>query len=80
MIAVNNKILCENCFMEIRKEPCPYCGFDVEKEAARDAQVLKRGSTLDNGRYIIGDIIGRGGFGITYLAYDNKGQSYLPPP
>ncbi|MBQ9359473.1 MAG: leucine-rich repeat protein [Lachnospiraceae bacterium] len=72
MIAVNNKILCENCFMEIRKEPCPYCGFDVEKEAARDAQVLKRGSTLDNGRYIIGDIIGRGGFGITYLAYDTK--------
>ncbi len=72
MIAIGSRILCESCFMEIKREPCKYCGFDSERSASRDMQVLKRGSTLDNGRYIIGDIIGRGGFGITYIAYDTK--------
>ena len=72
MIAVNNKILCESCFMEIKKEPCPFCGFNGDEAEEPDSYVLKRRSTLDGGRYIIGDVIGKGGFGITYMAYDSK--------
>ena len=75
MIAVNNKILCESCFMEIKKEPCPFCGFNGDEAEEPDSYVLKRRSTLDGGRYIIGDVIGKGGFGITYMAYDSKLQS-----
>lgn len=70
MITVNNKRLCENCFMETETEPCPYCSFDKDN-GKRDITVLEMGSVLD-GRYMTGGVIGKGGFGITYLAYDIK--------
>ena len=70
MITLNNKKLCENCFSEISSEPCPHCGF--EKSTHRqDPIALVPGSIL-NQRYMIGGVIGKGGFGITYLAYDIK--------
>ncbi|MCM1184486.1 MAG: YARHG domain-containing protein [Roseburia sp.] len=70
MIAINNKTLCEYCFKEIDKEPCPHCGFS-RGAYVRDPVVLAVGSVLEN-RYIVGGVIGKGGFGITYLAYDRK--------
>lgn len=69
MITVNDKNLCENCFMETDQEPCPFCSYGKKKR--RDFSVLGMGSVLD-GRYMIGGVIGKGGFGITYLAYDIK--------
>ncbi|MCR5411241.1 MAG: serine/threonine protein kinase [Lachnospiraceae bacterium] len=69
MITVNDKKLCENCFMETDQEQCPYCGY--RKINRRDNTVLEMGSVLDS-RYMIGGVIGKGGFGITYLAYDVK--------
>lgn len=70
MITLNNKKLCENCFSETTVDPCPHCGFT--KSAYRhDPITLAVGSIL-NQRYMIGGAIGKGGFGITYLAYDLK--------
>lgn len=67
MIEFNGKKLCENCFEEITSQPCPHCGFDPATPVS-DYSVLKPGSILP-GKYIVGRTIGKGGFGITYLAY-----------
>lgn len=70
MIKIKNKILCEYCFAEIEKEPCPECGFNKASYVC-DPTLLPLGSVLED-RYVIGRCIGKGGFGITYLAYDKK--------
>ncbi len=72
MIEINGKKLCECCLSEIESEPCRFCGF--EKAGAREeVGVLTAGSVL-LGKYIVGKVIGKGGFGITYLAYDIKNE------
>ncbi len=72
MIEINGKKLCECCLSEIESEPCRFCGF--EKAGAREeVGVLAAGSVL-LGKYIVGKVIGKGGFGITYLAYDIKNE------
>lgn len=38
------------------------------------AKALAKGTELDDGSIVIGDKIGQGGFGITYLAFDRKRQ------
>lgn len=70
MIELSGKKLCENCFSEVCGEPCSNCGYDP-KTGGHDPLTLKPGSIL-RGRYIAGKCIGKGGFGITYLAYDAK--------
>ena len=75
---------CLNC-MEEKPEGqniCPYCGYDEETTEERFDQ-LKPGSLLNN-RFTVGRPLGRGGFGITYIAWDNSLQrkvaikEYLP--
>lgn len=60
---------CRNCFSQKsgKDKVCPACGF--EKNGGDQSPALPRGTRLA-GRYIVGGCIGRGGFGITYLAYD----------
>ena len=63
---------CINC-MEEKPEGqsvCPYCGYDEEITEERIDQ-LKPGSVL-NDRFVIGRPLGRGGFGITYIAWDRS--------
>ncbi|MDO4877373.1 MAG: serine/threonine-protein kinase, partial [Oscillospiraceae bacterium] len=60
--------VCYGCFKE--KEPgtvCPKCGFNENSE--RPYLAVPIGTILD-GRYLIGKVLGVGGFGITYLGYD----------
>lgn len=61
---------CFQC-MEIWKENdtvCPHCGR--EKGIAREnARALPPGTILD-GKYLLGEVIGEGGFGITYIGID----------
>ena len=67
------KHLCYNCFQEREapEGPCPYCGFDLAENEKKFPVALRAGTVL-NGRYIIGRVLGQGGFDITYLAWDTK--------
>ncbi len=47
---------------------CPHCGFD-QSTPKKESYHLDPGYML-NDRYIIGNAIGSGGFGITYIAWD----------
>ncbi|MDE7360461.1 MAG: serine/threonine protein kinase, partial [Oscillospiraceae bacterium] len=71
MIEINNKKLCESCFAEIdAAETCPCCGYN-RSEFTPDPMVLPLGTKL-NDKIIIGRVMGKGGFGITYLGYDTR--------
>lgn len=50
--------------------PCPHCGFDNRTYVSAPNHLFPL--TPLNGRYVIGKVIGSGGFGITYKAYDNQ--------
>ena len=61
--------LCQYCFMPFTGfGACPHCGHTVG-EPRKGAQQLPLGTILD-GKYQLGMVLGQGGFGITYLAYD----------
>ena len=49
-------------------DTCPHCGFDLRTYVA-DPMALSLGTLLKD-RYLIGKSLGSGGFGITYLAWD----------
>ena len=68
--------LCYNCFSqrESLEGPCPCCGFDLAENAKKFPVALRAGTVL-NDRYIVGRVLGQGGFGITYLAFDTQLQT-----
>lgn len=51
-------------------EVCPHCGY-VEGTIPEEAIHMEPGTTL-NHRYIVGKVLGYGGFGVTYIAWDAK--------
>ena len=60
---------CLNCFMPISGEIiCPSCGYDHSK-GKKYSGVLSP-FTLLNNRYLTGRVLGKGGFGVTYIAKD----------
>ena len=60
---------CPNCFMPIGSNSvCPYCHYDYAN-AKQYNNVLPPFSVLNN-RYLVGRVLGKGGFGVTYLAKD----------
>ncbi len=68
--------LCYNCFQQIADptQPCPHCGFDLEENRQKFPMALRAGTVLNN-RYIVGRVLGQGGFGITYVAFDSQLQA-----
>ncbi|MGN0675427.1 MAG: leucine-rich repeat domain-containing protein [Oscillospiraceae bacterium] len=62
--------LCGNCFSRLKGKKCTNCGYTEEYNDS-ELDVLPVGTVL-NERYVIGKMLGKGGFGITYLAYDEK--------
>ena len=61
---------CAECFKEIadKKARCSHCGFDNSK-IKPVLGAIKSGRLIDE-RYYIGSVLGQGGFGITYKAFD----------
>ena len=69
---MNIENLCYGCMREKENtdERCPCCGFDnASYEKTRSTRALPLGTIL-NGKYLLGKVLGEGGFGITYLAMD----------
>lgn len=65
-------IRCDGCFKEYdeKYELCPHCGH-IPGDNKQDAFQLPIGSVLLD-RYVLGNVLGFGGFGITYKAWDKK--------
>ncbi|MDO5346760.1 MAG: leucine-rich repeat protein, partial [Lachnospiraceae bacterium] len=63
-------IYCMNCMskMEEEQEICPVCGYRWGSRPQPE-YALRENSIL-HGRYLIGRVLGEGGFGITYLGFD----------
>lgn len=53
---------------------CPYCGYNPISREKKYPLALPEGSILA-GRYLVGNVLGQGGFGITYVALDVKHQT-----
>ena len=69
MLDVNGNKLCSLCFSKIApgSKVCTHCTNIGNK--TKYPTVLKEGTILA-GRYSVGKVLGKGGFGITYLCYD----------
>ena len=62
---------CPHCMEELGEVNgnfCPFCGFNAAQNP-QPPEALPRESIL-HGKYLIGDVLGRGGFGITYIGFD----------
>ena len=70
---VDVKRLCPGC-MRFREEgtngqtPCPYCGFEPGTGKGGKRSLLP--FTILAGKYLLGNAVGAGGFGIIYIALD----------
>ena len=74
--------LCLGCMKPIGDEQvCPHCGY-VKGTPAKEPYHIAPGVMLR--KYLIGRVLGYGGFGVTYLAYDTQLETkvaikeYLP--
>ena len=69
---IGEEFYCSRCMCQIEDEDdiCPHCGYDPYHDT--EVHLLEEGTLLNNGRYQIGAVIGSGGFGITYAAWDRK--------
>ncbi|MDO4274202.1 MAG: serine/threonine-protein kinase [Eubacteriales bacterium] len=67
--------ICMGCMRELKKgETCPYCGFSIKKYAQCRSSRALPARTILGGLYLIGKVLGEGGFGITYIALDLNRQ------
>ena len=64
--------LCLGCMEQYNREfdICPHCGYVAGTEAEESIH-MEPGTTLE-GRYVIGKVLGYGGFGVTYIGWDRK--------
>ncbi len=64
------KTLCLGCMQEYEGSfnVCPYCGYEQDSPA-KEAYHIAPGTIIQD-RYIVGRVLGFGGFGITYIGFD----------
>ncbi len=71
------KDVCYSCFQEKNEEgPCSHCGYDPKQDQGKYDHALPHGTVLA-GMYVIGRVLGQGGFGITYGAQEYKSGKLL---
>ena len=58
---------CLGCMKMTDQPVCPHCGYPAN--AANEPHQLPAGSVLRE-QYLVGRVLGQGGFGITYMGYD----------
>ena len=70
MSKINPEYLCPGCMAVLDEPdlPCPLCGFD--KKTYSPSPRSLRPFTKLNGKYLVGKVIGEGGFGITYIGFN----------
>ncbi len=69
----NNKDICLFCFGDLdQNRVCRDCGKRADDKPNLPHQIAKR--SMLNKRYLMGKVIGEGGFGITYSAWDSQKQ------
>ncbi|WP_051197447.1 protein kinase domain-containing protein [Butyrivibrio sp. MB2005] len=63
--------ICPNCMREMGKDDtfCSNCGHNRESGEKESTHALKP-FTILQGKYLVGNVIGEGGFGITYIGLD----------
>jgi serine/threonine protein kinase len=62
-------MICYKCMREYTGQYCRYCGFNNETYEPIPTALVPL--TVLHNQYIIGTVLGKGGFGITYTGYDN---------
>ncbi len=69
--------LCYGCFETLygNESICPHCGYHLHENT--DSPHILRPGTVLNQKYTVGKTLGEGGFGITYLAWDNNMQTKI---
>lgn len=60
--------LCPGCMRETVIFPCPHCGYD--EKSHKQMEYALPCNTILHGRYLVGKVLGQGGFGITYVGWD----------
>lgn len=65
--------LCPGCMTELKNGAetskfCPACGYDMS-DTSIPQHILKPHTILNN-KYVVGKVLGEGGFGISYLGFD----------
>lgn len=70
MSKINPECLCPGCMAVLDEPdlPCPLCGFDKSTYSSSPRSL--RPFTKLNGKYMVGKVIGEGGFGITYIGFN----------
>ena len=63
------EIRCHGCMQFKENSPiCEHCGYDERSQ--NNSHQLPIGTVVGN-QYILGRVLGQGGFGITYIGWDN---------
>lgn len=67
--------ICPNCFESVHSETCPNCGYN--QISAKKYNDVLLPMTILNAKYLVGRVLGKGGFGVTYLAKDLESEKLV---
>lgn len=59
---------CPGCMEDFSHYPCPNCGYDPSN--TKNTEYALSPETILAGKYLVGKVLGQGGFGITYIGWD----------